>query len=98
MTDNLTTIGEPNVFVDLGFPPQEAEELRIRADLMLNLKTLIQDRNWTIDQASQILGESPDTIQALLQGKIGQFRIDQLILMLTRAGMTIRIEVLPNVA
>ena len=98
MTDNLVTIGAPNVFADLGFPPQEAEELRIRADLMLNLRTLIQTSSWSLDQAAQSLGESSETIQALLQGKISQFRIDQLIIMLTRAGMTVRIEVLPNVA
>ncbi|GAP93652.1 helix-turn-helix domain-containing protein [Leptolyngbya sp. NIES-2104] len=95
---NKVEMGSPNVFTDLGFPPQEAEALRIRADLMLTLRNLIRSRNWDINQATQNLEESPETIQALLQGKIAQFPIDQLIIMLTRAGMTVHIEVLPNVA
>ena len=30
-----------NVFADLGFPTEEAENLRVRADLMIAIKALI---------------------------------------------------------
>ena len=33
-----------NVFADLGFEPEEAEHLRIRSDLMIVLRKLIQLR------------------------------------------------------
>ncbi len=36
-----------NVFADLGFEAEEAEHLRIRSDLMIALRKLIQDRNLT---------------------------------------------------
>jgi predicted XRE-type DNA-binding protein len=90
--------GSANIFEDLGFPPQEAEHLLIRADLMLQLRWLIQTHSWTLDQASTQLSESIDRIEALLNGKIGEFTIEQLIILLNRAGMKVRLEVLPNVA
>jgi predicted XRE-type DNA-binding protein len=45
MSQNETlqvTQGSPNVFDDLGFAPEEALNLKIRADLMLNIKRYIQ--------------------------------------------------------
>ena len=34
-----------NVFRDLGFPPDEAEHLKVRSDLMLNLQKAIAARS-----------------------------------------------------
>ncbi len=39
MSDNQITIESANVFEDLGFSGQEAENLRIRSDLMLQIMT-----------------------------------------------------------
>jgi predicted XRE-type DNA-binding protein len=41
------TQGSKNVFDDLGFAPEEALNLKIRADLMLNIKRYIQSQGWT---------------------------------------------------
>jgi predicted XRE-type DNA-binding protein len=41
------TKGSSNVFEDLGFDKQEAINLKIRADLMLDLQKLIQSQQWT---------------------------------------------------
>jgi predicted XRE-type DNA-binding protein len=89
---------QPNIFEELGFSPQEAENLKLRSELMLNLLKLIQTRQWSSGEAAQQLGESTDTIESLLQGEIEQFTIEQLIAMLTRAGIKVRLELLPNVA
>jgi len=37
------TRGNENVFVDCGFPPAEAENLRIRAKMMMALTAYIQE-------------------------------------------------------
>ncbi len=37
------TFGNENVFVDLGFSPDEAMNLKIKADLMLELRSFILD-------------------------------------------------------
>ena len=41
-TQTERTIMTHNVFEDLGFPPNEAENLRIRSDLMISLRKLIR--------------------------------------------------------
>ncbi len=98
MTNPTIISGSANIFEDLGFPAQEAEHLLIRADLMLQLRRLIQTHRWTVDQASTELSESVDRTQALLNGKIGDFTIEQLIILLNRVGMKVRLEVIPNAA
>ncbi|MGI0492137.1 helix-turn-helix domain-containing protein [Alkalinema pantanalense CENA528] len=90
--------GAQNVFLDLGFSVEEAENLRIRSELMDQITTLIETQNWSSEQAAIQLGTSNANLDALHQGKINQFSIEQLITMLTPAGLKIRVEVLPAVA
>ncbi len=40
------TRGKDNVFEDLGFDAEEAANLKIRADLMLDIRQYIQDQGW----------------------------------------------------
>jgi predicted XRE-type DNA-binding protein len=47
-----------NVFRDLGFPSEEAENLRVRADLMIALSKLIQSRHLTQEAAGELFGVS----------------------------------------
>jgi predicted XRE-type DNA-binding protein len=96
--ENSMTLASSNIFDDLGFSPQEAENLRLRSELMQKITTIIETQNLTIDQAAQRLAESSETIVALQNGKIGEFPIERLIAMLNRAGMTVRIEVFPTAA
>jgi predicted XRE-type DNA-binding protein len=52
------TKGSENVFVDCGFPPAEAENLRIRAKMMMALTSYIQERKITQSCAARIIGVS----------------------------------------
>lgn len=90
--------GSENVFADLGFSPEEAINLKIRADLMLNLKSYIQTQGWTRAETAAFFGEPQPHISDLLNGDIDRFSIDQLIVMLTKAGMQIKIEVTSQAA
>jgi predicted XRE-type DNA-binding protein len=98
MSSNEIKIGSQNVFLDIGFSSQEAENLRIRSELIDQITTLIETQNWTLEQSTTYLDSSIETLEALQRGKIGQFSIEQLITMLTHAGMKIRVEVLPTAA
>ena len=42
MKEKLTR-SSGNVFLDLGFPPEEAEHLKIRSDLMIHLCKMIKE-------------------------------------------------------
>ncbi|MFC1499588.1 helix-turn-helix domain-containing protein [Candidatus Zixiibacteriota bacterium] len=80
-----------NVFQDLGFDPEESENLRVRADLMIELSRLIKNEKWTQAEAAKIMGVSQPRISDLVRGKIDKFSIDSLISMLGSAGVKVRI-------
>lgn len=98
MSENTITQAADNIFLDLGFSPQEADNLLIRSQLMLALQNQIKHHGWTIDQTAQHLKQSSDEIKALTQGKIGHFSVDTLIIMLNQVGMTVKVEIFPKVA
>jgi predicted XRE-type DNA-binding protein len=82
--------GHDNVFRDLGFSPEEAENLRVRSDLMIALSKVIDGRGLTQVQAAKLLGVSQPRVSDLVRGKIGRFSIDTLVAMLGHAGVRVR--------
>ena len=87
------TRGRDNVFADLGFDAEEAANLKIRADLMLDLRQYIQDRGWTQAEAAAFFGETQPRISNVMKGEISRFSIDKLVNMLARAGLRVRFEI-----
>ena len=99
MNKELTlTPANDNIFLDLGFDPIEATNLKIRTDLILDLQEFIRSQNWTIDQSAQFFNETPFAITQLMNGDIDQFDLEQLINLITKSGMEMRIEVFAKAA
>ncbi len=92
------TQGSNNVFEDIGFDREEAASLKVRADLMLDLRKYIETKGWTQSQAATFFGESQPRISNLMQGDIRRFSVDKLINMLTLAGMQVEVYVKPQAA
>lgn len=90
---STVTLGSDNVFQDLGFDAEEAVNLKIRADLMLNLRGFIQSQNWTQTESATFFGETQPRISNLMNGDIDRFSIDKLVRMLARAGMDVQVSV-----
>jgi predicted XRE-type DNA-binding protein len=88
--EHVTPVGG-NVFADLGFPPEEAENLRLRTWLMSKIISMIRERGMKQKQAAALFGVSQPRISDLKRGKIDEFTIDSLVNMLGCAG--IRIDV-----
>jgi predicted XRE-type DNA-binding protein len=84
-----------NVFRDLGFRPADAENLKLRSELMIALGKLIETRSLTQVQAAALLGVSQPRISDLIRGKIDRFSLDTLVAMLGHAGVRVRL-VLPR--
>lgn len=80
-----------NVFRDLGFGAEEAENLRVRADLMIALSQLIEDRGLTQVKAAKLFGVSQPRVSHLVRGKIERFSVDTLIAMLGAAGVQVSV-------
>ena len=87
------TKGSGNVFVDCGFPVAEAENLRIRAKLMMALTGYIQDRKLTQSRAAKIMDVSQPRISHLMRGKIASFTIDTLVNMVAAAGLRVDVDI-----
>jgi len=79
-----------NVFRDLGFPREEAENLKVRADLMIQISKLIRSRRLTQAQAAGLFGVTQPRVSDLVRGKIERFSIDTLVAMLGHAGVRIQ--------
>lgn len=62
-----------NVFPDLGFPPEEAAILAMRADLMARLRLLIV-HGWTQTEAAERLRIGQSRVSDLVCGKWDKFR------------------------
>jgi predicted XRE-type DNA-binding protein len=88
--------GSSNIFEDLGFDKEEAINLKLRADLMLDLRKFILSKNWTQAEAAIFFGETQPRISNLMNGDIERFAIDKLVQMLSQAGMDVRILVTPQ--
>lgn len=76
-----------NVFADLGFPPEEAAILAMRADLMAQLRLVVEKRGWTQVEAAKVLGVSQSRVSDLMRGKWDKFSLDMLVTLATRAGL-----------
>lgn len=84
------TLPGANVFADLGFRREEAENLKVRSDLMSEAQRLIDGK--TQVRAAEMLGVSQPRISELRRGHIERFTIDALVNMLARAGVRVRIS------
>lgn len=87
-----------NVFVDLGFSPEEAANLRLRSELMVQIRRLIEARGLTQAAAAKLFGVTQPRVSNLVRGKIDLFSIDTLVDMLSHAGVRVELRLKPRVA
>ncbi len=85
-----------NVFRDLGFSPDEAEYLKVRAELMVNLQKVITARGLKQAEAAELLGVTQPRVSDLMRGRIDLFSIDTLIDMLARLGIRAKLVLQPR--
>jgi predicted XRE-type DNA-binding protein len=86
------TTGSGNVFIDLGFPAEEATVLAMRSQLMCDLELLIAAKGWTQVQAAKELNIAQSRVSDLVRGKWDKFSLDMLISLAARVGRTVTLE------
>jgi predicted XRE-type DNA-binding protein len=87
----IITAGSGNVFIDMGFKPEEAAVLALRADLMGRLRLMVQEAGWTQAQAAEHFGIAQSRASDLLRGKWDKFSLDMLITLAARAGRRVEL-------
>ena len=88
-----------NVFEDLGFDAEEAMNLKVRTDLMLDLRAYMSKNKIGLSrETADLLGETQPRISNLMNGEISRFSADKLINLLGKIGMEVRVEVVSKAA
>jgi predicted XRE-type DNA-binding protein len=80
-----------NIFRDLGFPKDEAEHLRVRADLLIQIQKELKARKVKQAEEAKVLGVTQPRVSDLVRGRIDLFSVDGLIDMLARLGVRVRV-------
>ena len=94
MTEKLKYVrGSDNIFIDLGFDKTEAENLKLRSDLIIRIVQFYRKSGMTQAKAAKTLGLTQPRLNALLKGKIGLFSLDALVNIASRAGLNVRLVV-----
>ncbi len=86
-------VGSGNVFLDIGFPPEEAQNLLLRSDLMSRIERFVRSSGLTQKECAARMGVTQPRLNDLLKRKIDKFSLDALVNMLGHAGMRVELRV-----
>jgi predicted XRE-type DNA-binding protein len=75
------------VFLDLGFSPEEAEVMKLRAEVMIQVERQLKAKGWTQAEAARQLGITQPRVSRLIKGKVEDFSLDMLLMLAARAGL-----------
>jgi predicted XRE-type DNA-binding protein len=70
----------------------EAENMKLRSDLMCDLSAWIRDSSLSQAEAAKLMGVSQPRVSDLMRGKINLFSLDALVNMAASAGQHVHIE------
>jgi predicted XRE-type DNA-binding protein len=85
------TRGGGNVFADLGF--RDAEDHLVKAELVSELKQIIDRAGWTQARAAKVMNMAQPDVSRLLRGQFSNYSIDRIMRFLRAAGCEVDITV-----
>ncbi len=95
MSDDIkVTRSSGNVFADLGLP--HADQLLAKADLAIEISSVIEERNLTQAEAAEIIGVDQPKVSALVRGRLDGFSMERLYRFLNALGRDVEIIVRPT--
>lgn len=72
--------------------PEEAANLRARAELMQKIAAIVEDNGWTQAEAANQCGVTQPRINDLLRGRVSRFSLDALVNIATALGRRVHVE------
>ncbi len=81
--------GSGNVFADLGFA--NPEDMRLRADLVQQIREIIARRRLTQTAAAAMLGIRQPDLSALLRGRLTKYSLERLLKFMTVLDRDVKI-------
>ena len=86
-------ISKGNVIDDLGFSPEEAAAVKLKASLHAEILRVVEKRKLKARQLEKILDQPQPRISELLGGKISKMSAEKLAGYLSRLGVEIKISI-----
>ncbi|MBI4191046.1 MAG: XRE family transcriptional regulator [Betaproteobacteria bacterium] len=81
-----------NIFLDLGFPPHEAEVMLLRAKLAEALRAWMERENLTQARAAKRLGIAQPRVSEITRGKVELMSLDYLVGLCVKAGIPVGVR------
>jgi len=81
-----------SVWDALADTPEQAANLRARADLMRQIAAVIETNGWKQSEAATHCGVTQPRINDLLRGRVSRFSLDALVNIATAIGRRVHVE------
>jgi predicted XRE-type DNA-binding protein len=81
-----------SVWDALADTPEQAANLRTRAELMQQIAEIVQTSEWTQADAASHCGVTQPRMNDLLRGRVSRFSLDALVNIATALGRRVHIE------
>jgi predicted XRE-type DNA-binding protein len=84
-----------SVWDALADTPEQAANLRARAELMQQIAAIVKKRGWTQMEAAHHCGVTQPRINDLLRGRVSRFSLDALVNIATAIGRRVHVALEP---
>jgi len=81
-----------SVWDALADTPEQAANLRARAELMRQIAAIIQSKGWKRDEAAELAGVTQPRINDLLRGRVSRISLEALVNIATALGRRVYVE------
>ena len=92
MTELNAVAGSDNIFRDLGFPEAEAQNLLLRADLVVHIRKVIAKLDVTQAEAAKRADITQPRMNDLVKGRTHKFTLDALVNVASQLGYTVKLS------
>ena len=75
--------------------PEQAANLRTRAELMQKIASIVKESGWTQAEAAARCGVTQPRMNDLLRGRVSRFSLDALVNIATGIGRRVHLELEP---
>ncbi len=80
-----------SVWDALADTPEQAANLRARAELMQQIAAIVKESGWTQTEAAEQCGVTQPRINDLLRGRVSRFSLDALVNIATAIGRRVHV-------
>jgi predicted XRE-type DNA-binding protein len=92
-TDDIPGQVFASVWDALEDSPAEAANMRLRSELMITIRQVVDGWDVTQSAAARRLEVTQPRLNDLLRGRVNNFSLDALIVLAARAGLNVRMQI-----